>query len=73
MREEGMGYEPGRPRPAGADAEEAARVFQLQPKEARRIMERLRGACFELPEIMEQAELNDADRRLIDRVFWRPD
>jgi len=68
-----MGNKPGRPRPGSADAEKAAREFQLRPKEARQIMERLRAAFFELPEVMEQARLNDADRRLIDRVFWRPD
>lgn len=67
-----FGHGPGRPHPGEPAALEAARTFQLPPREASEVIERLREAFRALPAIMEEAGLSDADRRLLERVAWRP-
>lgn len=67
-----FGNDPARPRPDSKAAERAARAFQLRPREARAIRERLRAAFRQLPDIMASAGLGAADQRLLSRVVWRP-
>lgn len=68
-----LGNHPGRPKPEPEQARAAARIFQLPPREANGIVARIRDAFTELPEILDDAEVADSDRRVIDRVVWRPE
>lgn len=67
-----LGHTPGRPLPDSAEARDAARIFQLRPREARQIIERLRAVFSDVPTVMDLAGLDDRDRRLLERVIWRP-
>lgn len=67
-----FGNGPGRPGPDSKAAEQAARRFQLRPREARAIREGLHAAFRQLPDIMASAGLDPADQRLLSRVLWRP-
>lgn len=65
-----VGHYPSRPGPDSDKLREVARLFQLTPREATQIAERLRGAFRQLPEVLDEAEVNQADRRLVERVVW---
>lgn len=67
-----MGTMPGRPRPDSRAAGEAARTFQLRPGEAKAVIERLHAAFADLPDVMDAAGLAEPDRRILERVLWRP-
>jgi serine/threonine-protein kinase HipA len=67
-----VGHFPSRPGPDSDKLREVARLFQLTPREATQIAERLRGAFQQLPEILEEAGVSPADYRLVERVVWCP-
>lgn len=64
-----FGHASTRPVPGSDAAYDAAKAFQLRPREARRINEQLRQALNEPGPLMDAAGLGDRDRRLLARVI----
>ncbi|MEX0606726.1 MAG: HipA domain-containing protein, partial [Halofilum sp. (in: g-proteobacteria)] len=67
-----VAHYPNRPSPDSAKAYEIARLFQLPPREASQVIERVQEAFHKLPEILDDVGVSEADRRLCARVMWHP-
>jgi len=68
----GFDHQPMRPPPQRDKAHRAGGPFQLQPREVEAVMQRLVEAYDTRPQILDDAGVSEADRRLLQRVMQRP-
>lgn len=68
----GFNFQPSRPRPERSVVRQAAASFNVPPREAEQVMDRLEEAFQSLQEILEEAEVSEVDKRLLSRVIQPP-